>query len=102
VPGGAPPALAPFLDAQGRLTAWPAKERLRHAAIEYLSTRFLPGRAYSEAEVNALLDGAHTFRDPVLLRRMLFDLGHLDRMRDGSWYWRADGPRPETVEVRGA
>jgi 5'-phosphate synthase pdxT subunit len=101
VPEGTPPALAPFLDQQGRLTAWPAKESLRRAASDYLSRRFEPARAYTEAEVNVLLDGAHTFRDPVLLRRMLFDLGYLDRLRDGSWYWRADGPVPGSVEVTG-
>ena len=98
-PEGWPEALATFIDSKGRLTAWPAKNRLQSAAIEALAGRFEPGRTYTEAEVNSLLDRFHTFRDPVLLRRMLFDLGYLDRKRDGSSYWRQDGPAPEKVEA---
>jgi 5'-phosphate synthase pdxT subunit len=102
VPEGAIPALVPFIDRKGRLNAWPAKASLREAAIAFLATKFEQGRAYTESEVNAILEDAHTFRDYVLLRRMLFDLGHLDRVRDGSSYWRADGPVPASVEAAGA
>ncbi len=38
--------------------------------------------------MNELLLGWHTFGDWALLRRMLFDWGHLDRESDGSRYWR--------------
>ncbi|MGD9935397.1 MAG: pyridoxal 5'-phosphate synthase glutaminase subunit PdxT [Dehalococcoidia bacterium] len=93
-PGGATPDLLPFLDARGRLTAWPTRDRLQRAAIAYLAPRFDAGHGYSEREVNALLDRHHTFNDSALLRRVLFDWGYLERERDGSRYWRADGPRP--------
>lgn len=98
-PEGLPPALAPFVDANGRINAWPRKASLQRAAAAHLAARFEPGRAYTEAEVNALLDQAHTFRDAALLRRVLFDWGHLDRLRDGSIYWRSDGPPPPSVEA---
>lgn len=94
LPDGLSPAMAPFVDAEGRFSSWPAKQPLQREMIEWLVKGFEPGRAYSEREVNALLDSHHTFRDAALLRRMLYDLGHLDRERDGSRYWLASGPRP--------
>jgi 5'-phosphate synthase pdxT subunit len=101
LPEGAPRALAAFMDAEGRLVKWPAKAGLQRTAVAYLASRFETGRAYSEAEVNATLERAHTFRDHVLLRRMLYDLGYLDRERDGSRYWRV-APAEEPLEAAGA
>jgi 5'-phosphate synthase pdxT subunit len=86
LPAGAPAELAPFLDADGRLTAWPAKQQVKVAAIEYLARHFEDGRVYSEPEVNALLLATHTFGDHTLLRRYLCDLGYLERTRDGAEY----------------
>jgi len=45
-----------------------------------------PGRTYSEAEINALLNEWHTFGDPALLRREMFDHGLMTRSKDGSRY----------------
>ena len=81
-----PPALSPFMDGKGRFTAWPVKQRLQHQAIAYLATKFQPGITYSEGEVNELLMLWHTFRDWARLRRMLYDLGYLDRDPAGTAY----------------
>jgi hypothetical protein len=81
------PALARFLDAEGRLRQWPARPRPREQAIRYLAALFEPGRRYSEAEVNALLNARHTFHDAATLRRTLFERGFLDRTPDGASYW---------------
>jgi pyridoxal 5'-phosphate synthase pdxT subunit len=94
VPEGTPVELAAFVDAEGRLTAWPAKQRLKETVITYVARLFEDGRRYSEAEVNALLGGAHTFGDFTLLRRYLCDYGYLERERNGSAYWRAAVPAP--------
>ncbi len=91
--------LRPFLDAEGRLTAWPAKRRKKLWALLLLAERFEPCRTYAEKEVNALLNGAHTFGDPATLRRELVDAGFLERKRDGSAYRLAD--RPPTPEELG-
>ncbi len=85
------PELARFLDADGRLSRWPSKRRVRDEALHYLAAQFERNRHYSEREVNSLLDRWHTFRDPATLRRTLFDEGYLDRTVDGRYYWR----RPE-------
>lgn len=45
-----------FLDSRDRLKAFPAKRKLQLYAIAYLAEKFEPGRPYTEAEVNDLLE----------------------------------------------
>lgn len=72
---------------QGFSGATPEKHRRIIAAA--VAERFVPGRRYSEREVNAILEPIA--EDYVLLRRCLVDFGHLSRLPDGSEYWRSDG-----------
>jgi hypothetical protein len=79
-----------YLDDQGRLKEWPSrrnKGRFQQLALEYLAAKFEPRIRYNEKEVNALLNQHHTFGDPALLRRELYERGLVDRVRDGSAYW---------------
>ncbi len=83
-------ALEHYLDDQGRLREWPSRRnrgRFQQIALEYLATKFEPGILYTEREVNALLNQHHTFGDPALLRRELFERGLVDRVPNGSAYW---------------
>jgi hypothetical protein len=77
-----------FLGPDGRLRVMPRKAADRRAALEWLAQRFERGRDYSEKEVGAVLETAHAFGDPALLRRDLFEAGPLGRERDGRRYWR--------------
>ena len=77
-----------FLDDQGRLKIWPAKWKYKVAAAAYLAERIPLDVHFTEREINELLDRYHIFGDPAVLRRALFDLGHLDRTSDGALYWR--------------
>lgn len=79
-----------FLDAEGRLFVWPAKHKHKLLALEYLCSKFTPGQRYSEKEVNAILNQFHTFGDWALLRRYLVDYGFLNRVSNGSAYWRVE------------
>jgi hypothetical protein len=79
-----------YLDAAGRLTLYPKRGARRRLALLFLASKVEPEREYSEAEINALLRQHHTFDDPALLRRELFEAGFLDRTPDGSRYWLAD------------
>lgn len=88
-----PRELRPFVDGQGRLTQWPAKQKVQRMAVAYLADRFARERDYTEREVNELLLDWHTFRDWALLRRMLCDWGHMTRDRDGTRY-RLSAPSP--------
>jgi DNA-binding transcriptional ArsR family regulator len=90
------PELERFLDSQGRVAAWPSKQRDRLLVLGYLASQFAPGRFYSEKEVNQIL--AERIKTPhadhVTLRRDLYDFQFMNRERDGSRYWRAE-PRSD-------
>jgi len=81
--------LAPFLDADGRLTGLPQKQAVRRALLALLAEKFMPGCDYTEKQVNAICDAWHTFGDYFVLRRELVDEGFLCRTPSGSRYWRA-------------
>ena len=69
---------------------WPSrrhKGQFQQRALEYLVSKFEPDLYYTEREVNTLLLQHHTFGDPALLRRELFERGLVDRVKDGSAYW---------------
>src|SRR5262249_59911860 len=89
-----PRELRPFVDEQGRIEQWPSKQKTQRMAVEYLATKFEPGRNYNEKQVNELLNTWHTFEDWALLRRVLYDWRHLDRESDGSRYWLRAEPEP--------
>jgi DNA-binding MarR family transcriptional regulator len=96
-----PQELRRFLDVQGRVAVWPAREHDKVVVLEYLAGRFVPGRHYTEQVVNELLMAglSPAYQDYVTVRRALYDYRFLDRARDGSRYWRAvrpavDEPKP--------
>jgi len=84
-----PPALKSYLDADNKLGSLPGRKQKKKLdlIIDYLSTQFQAGTVYSEAEVNAILNRHHSFKDPATLRRLLYGTGKLDRTKDGTKYW---------------
>ncbi len=90
-PAEAARRLGTWLDAQGRLTGWPAKCSLQVLVSYYLVAKFEGSRRYSEAEVNAILDTWSLFRDAARLRREMVELGLLGRTSDGREYWLQPG-----------
>lgn len=77
-----------FFDEEGRLKIWPGKRKKQLLALAYIAEYFHKGREYTEKEINELLEKVHAFNDSALLRRELFELGYLNREKDGSSYWR--------------
>ena len=75
-----------FLDAEGKLTAFPAKRKMKLFAMLYLAQKIPADTDFSEREINDILLDWHTFADPATLRRELYDYGFLDRSRDGKVY----------------
>lgn len=71
----------------GRLQGMPTSRSKRLIVLDYVSHRFEPGRYYSEAEVNSVLNEID--HDHATLRRYLVDEGFLER--DPSRYWRSGG-----------
>lgn len=75
-----------FLDAEGKLTAFPAKRKMKLFALLYLAQKIPADTDFSEREINGILLDWHTFVDPATLRRELYDYRFLDRSRDGKVY----------------
>lgn len=92
--------IAPFLDERGRLTAFPAKNRKRLAALWYLAQKVQPGREYTELEINDILDEWTTFHDPATLRRELYNKHLLDRTADCRAY-RRETDHPSRISFHG-
>lgn len=81
--------LTPFLDADGRLTALPAKHKKKLLTLWYLAGKLGAERQYAEPEINDLMDGWTLFHDPATLRRELYNKRLLERTPDCSRYWKA-------------
>jgi hypothetical protein len=75
-----------FVTEDGRLHALPARDAKRRLVLEWVASRFEPGRQYTEKEVNGVLLGVYD--DVASLRRFLVDEGQLSR--DAGIYWRPD------------
>ena len=87
-----------FLDAKGKLTAFPAKRKMKLYALLYLTQKIPADTDFTEWEINDILLDWHTFTDPAALRRELFDYRFLDRSRDGKVYRLAEKqPAPEEL-----
>ncbi|HYN88248.1 MAG TPA: metalloregulator ArsR/SmtB family transcription factor, partial [Ardenticatenaceae bacterium] len=80
--------LATFLDADGRLKAFPTQEKKFLAVLRYVVRAFEPGVRYSEKQVNEILGRFH--QDTALLRRRLVDHQFMAREGGGGAYWRLD------------
>ncbi|MFC4101285.1 DUF2087 domain-containing protein [Paenibacillus xanthanilyticus] len=70
----------------GPLESFPRKEKKKIAILRHIASKFEPGRAYSEKEINERLKPFWE-EDYVTLRRYLIEYGYLDRKEDGSSYW---------------
>lgn len=87
-----------FLDANGKLTAFPAKRKMKIYCLFYLTEKFDEEKEYTEREINDILLDWHIFADPATLRRELYDYGFLDRSRDGKVYHLTEKrPAPEEL-----
>lgn len=89
-----------FLDASGKLTAFPAKRKMKIYCLFYLAQKFETEKEYTEQEINNVLLDWHTFADPATLRRELYDYRFLDRSRDGKVYRLGEHqPTPEELGI---
>lgn len=87
-----------FMDADGKLTAFPAKRKMKIFCLFYLAQKFEAGKDYTEPEINNVLLDWHTFADPSTLRRELYDYRFLDRSADGRVY-RLGASQPTMEEL---
>ena len=87
-----------FLDETGKLTAFPAKRKMKLYTLLYLAQKIPADTDFSERDINDILLEWHTFADHATLRRELYDYRFLDRSRDGKVYRLAEKqPTPEKL-----
>ena len=92
--------LRSFLDGDGKLTAFPAKRKMKLYALLYLVQKIPADTDFTEREINDILLDWHSFADPATLRRELYDYRFLDRSRDGKVYRLAPKqPTPEELRL---
>ncbi len=79
-----------YRDEQGKFSMLPGKKQKKKLdlMLTFFAGQFEAGRDYTETEVNELLNEHHSFNDAATLRRMLIGIGVLDRMKDGTKYWK--------------
>jgi hypothetical protein len=75
---------------RGRLVDVPRAPEVRRRVLVEIARRFDAGRAYSEPEVNSVLNEVHD--DHAALRRYMVDFGILERDRRGTSYRLAAAP----------
>lgn len=80
--------MANYYDEQGRLLQYPSKRPLRMIALSKIAESFEYGKKYTEKEVNEILRKHIAFTDVELIRREMFQMKLLGRLRDGSEYWK--------------
>ena len=91
-------ALRNFLNESGKLTAFPAKRKMKLYALLYLAQKIPADTDFTERKLGDILLDWHTFVDPATLRRELYDYHFLDRSRDGKVYRLAEKqPTPEEL-----
>lgn len=91
--------LAACLNPDSTIKQLPPQPAKLKVILAYLVQAFTPGLDYTEKEVNTILRRFHI--DVSGLRRDLVDAGMLARERDGSRYWRVEGPERSTAQPKG-
>lgn len=80
--------LSTFLDAEGRIIAFPAQEKKFKILLDYVLAAFEPGVRYTEKQINEILQRYND--DTASLRRGLIEYHLLEREADGGAYWRVE------------
>ncbi len=77
--------ISSYFDKNGAITQFPAREKAKIVVLREISNHFLPGKRYSEMEINDTIK--KVYHDFPYIRRLLIEYGFLDRTDSGSEYW---------------
>jgi hypothetical protein len=78
--------MAAFVDGEGRIIAFPEKEKKLLVILDYIVKAFEPGKRYPEKEVNEIL--LRFNKDTAFMRRSLVEYKLMSRQGGGGEYWR--------------
>ncbi|MEM7539838.1 MAG: DUF2087 domain-containing protein [Chloroflexota bacterium] len=79
-----------------RITDMPRQAKHRRVVMDWLVDRFEKDQRYDEDQVWMVVNWYCHFKDVSVLVPALVSSGLMDRVKDGSWYWRRDSA---TVQV---
>lgn len=77
--------ISTYMDENGALKTYPAKEKKKIIILEEISKNFSKGKHYSEKEINRVIQ--RIYEDYATIRRALIEYGFLDRDNAGKNYW---------------
>ena len=77
--------LKTFLDADGKITAFPKSEKKFLVIIRHVFKEFEPGRIYSGNEVDEKI--LQFSEDTASIRRAFIEYQWMERSKDGTRYW---------------
>ena len=77
-----------YYDETGKLKQMPSKKPLRDIALLRIGQAFDFDADYTEKQVNEIIKSKISFNDVELVRRELFNHHILNRLKDGSKYWK--------------
>lgn len=80
--------MSSFVDANGRIKAFPAQEKKYIVLVRYALQAFEPGKRYTEKQVNEILQRFNN--DTASLRRAMIEYHFMERESGGTAYWRVD------------
>jgi DNA-binding transcriptional ArsR family regulator len=83
--------LSTFLDAEGRIIAFPAQEKKYQVLLRHVAQVFEPDVRYAEKQVNEILSRFND--DTASLRRGLIEYNFMQREGGGGAYWRSSEPK---------
>lgn len=76
-----------FINKENHLIQYPARRKLKNAALFWIAKEFESGREYKEREMNEIINSVCCFKDAALIRRELYDVRFINRTENGSTYW---------------
>lgn len=77
-----------YYDDNGILRQYPSKKPLRMIALKRIGEAFEYNKDYKEKEINEIIKSKIGFNDVELIRRELYNNRILNRLIDGSKYWK--------------
>lgn len=77
--------IANYMDENGALKNYPAKEKKKIIILEEIVKNFSKGKTYSEKEINRVLK--RIYEDYASIRRALIEYGFIERTNDCNSYW---------------
>lgn len=79
-----------YYDSNGLLKQWPSKKPLQKIILKRFKDYFEYNKDYTEKEINEIIKSKIAFNDIELIRRELYNNHILNRLLNGSKYWKEE------------